>query len=142
MVGVQYILHSPPQKSAAQQAVPRQGNTKKKICCGRQHHPPAPRPTRLFGLSRLSLSRLIFSHRILFILPVLYYSCGQSSYCKCRLTCPMSLWSLAICLHLHALNCCDVLAPVSAERTIQQLLSRTRSIEHVVIFLLNCVTRP
>ena len=30
MVGVQYILHSPPQKSAAQQAVPRQGNTKKK----------------------------------------------------------------------------------------------------------------
>ena len=32
---------------------------------------------KLFGLSRLGLSRFISSHRILFILPALYYSCGQ-----------------------------------------------------------------
>ena len=31
----------------------------------------------MFGLSCLDLFRLIFSHRILFILPALYYSCGQ-----------------------------------------------------------------
>ena len=38
---------------------------------------PSPRIERVFGLSRFSLSRFIFSNRILFIIPTQYYSCSQ-----------------------------------------------------------------
>ena len=45
------------------------------------------KPKRLFDLSRLTclgLSRLIFSHKILFILPVLHYLCGQPNRLNMR----------------------------------------------------------
>ena len=46
--------------------------------------PLCKKDSRLFGLSKLGLFRLISFHRILFILPALYYSCGQPNRSKHR----------------------------------------------------------
>ena len=73
-------FHPSPNQVVGEKILPQrraQINGKKMEKWKEKPGPPHQHTQRLFGLSRLSLSRFIFSYRILFILSTLYYLCGQ-----------------------------------------------------------------